>query len=350
MFKFNIINNILTRNNADAFLITSDINRFWLTGFESSFGFVLALKDKIYLILDMRYYEKAKNQLNLVNVELVVFKSKKQVAELISELQIKKLIVEKEYFLFDDYLFYKYVVDEFVLFATDVMRIQKEEIEINYMQTAANIACETLEWIKKQNLIGLTEIKVANMITNHMLSLGASKNSFDPIVASGVNGAYPHHKPSDKVINNDEFVTIDIGCVYNGYCSDITRTFAIGTPDMKLVHAYNKVLEANEAGIKAIKHKINGNQVDLVCRKIIDDSEFKGYFNHGTGHGVGINVHELPNVAPGYDRPLEHNSVVTIEPGIYIPNLGGIRIEDMVLVKKDNNHVVLTKNASKQIY
>lgn len=350
MFKIEVLKTVIKNNNADAFLFLSDVNRFWLTNFESSAGVVLATNEKIYLFLDMRYYQKAVDSIENEYIEIIVYKNKNQIIEMIESLSIKKLLVEKENFLFDEFLYFRKHVELVIPFTTDILRIQKTEDEISKMKKAADIACETLEWIQMQKLIGLTEIQVANMVTSYMLSLGASKNSFDPIVASGPNGAYPHHKPTDRIIQNNEFVTIDMGCIYQGYCSDITRTFAIGKPDKRLVDAYNKVYEANQAGINAIKYKINGSDVDAVCRSIIDQSEFKDYFIHGTGHGVGIQVHELPNVNSSYNKPLEHNSIVTIEPGIYIPNLGGIRIEDMVLVKKDDNHVVLTDKATKNKY
>lgn len=350
MFKMEVLKTVIKNNDADAFLFLSDVNRFWLTNFESSAGVVLATIEKVYLFLDMRYYQKAIDSIFCDDIEIIVYKNKNQIIEKIESLNIKRLLVEKEHFLFDEFLYFGKHVDTLIPFTTDILRIQKTEDEINKMQKAADIACETLEWIQMQKLIGLTEIQVANMVSSYMLSLGASKNSFDPIVASGPNGAYPHHKPTDRIIQNNEFVTIDMGCIYEGYCSDITRTFAIGNPDQRLIDAYNKVYEANLAGINAIKYKINGNEVDAICRNIIDDSEFKDYFIHGTGHGVGIQVHELPNVNPSYNKPLEHNSIVTIEPGIYIPNLGGIRIEDMVLVKKDNNHIVLTNKATKNKY
>lgn len=350
MFKIEVLKTVIQNNNADAFLFLSDVNRFWLTNFDSSAGAIIATIDKVYLFLDMRYYQKAVDSIKCDYIEIIVYKNKNQIIEMIESLNIKNLLVEREHFLFDEFLYYGKHVENLIPFTTDVLRIQKTEDEIMKMQKAANIACETLEWIQTQKIIGLTEIQVANMVSSYMLSLGATKNSFDPIVASGPNGAYPHHKPTDRIIQNNEFVTIDMGCIYQGYCSDITRTFAIGNPDPKLVEAYNKVYEANQAGINAIKHKIHGSEVDFVCRDIINNSEFKDFFIHGTGHGVGIQVHELPNVNSSYNKPLEHNSIVTIEPGIYIPNLGGIRIEDMVLVKKDNNHIVLTDKATKKTY
>lgn len=348
-FKSDLIKRVLSINNADAFLIVSDTNRFWLAEFESSFGFVLATQSKIYLLLDKRYYQKAIDTISNEDIEIICFSSKNQIIELLKSNNVNKLLVEKEYFLFDDYLFLKDSIKSIVSFPSDMLRIQKTELEIEYLQKACDIVCETMNWIQTQQLIGKTEIEVANMFTSHMLELGATKNSFDPIVASGKNGAYPHHKPTNKKIENNEFLTIDAGCIYKGYCSDLTRTFPIGTPDERLIRAYKTVYESNTKGILEAKYKMLGQDVDKICRDVISNTEFKDYFVHSTGHGVGINVHELPNTSPSYAKPLEQNSVCTIEPGIYIPNLGGIRIEDMVLVKKDKT-ICMTNLAKKWVF
>lgn len=348
-FKVDVLKHTLNINGADAFLIVSDTNRYWLAEFESSFGFILATKNAINLFLDKRYYQKAVDTIEDKNINIICYTSKQQIKDLIKENNIKTLMVEKEYFQFDEYLYYKDVIESIISFPSDVLRIQKTEKEIQYTQKACDIVCEMMNWIQTQELVGKTEIEVANMVTTKMLQLGATKNSFDPIVASGVNGAYPHHKPTKKIITHDEFLTIDSGCIYKGYCSDLTRTFPIGMPNARLVKAYQVVFKSNRAGLDAAQYKMIGKDVDKVCRDIISQTEFKDYFVHSTGHGVGINVHELPNTAPSYDKPLEENSICTIEPGIYIPGLGGIRIEDMVLVKKDSNFC-MTNLAKKWIF
>lgn len=348
-FKIDVIKYALEVNNADAFLLVSDTNRYWLTEFESSFGFVLATKNSIHLLLDKRYYQKAVDTIADQNINVICYTSKNQLIDLIKQHNVNVLMVEKEYFTFDDYLFFRHSILDIISFPSDVLRIQKTEKEIEYIQKACDIVCEAMNWIQNQDLIGKTEIEVANMMTCHMLHLGATKNSFDPIVASGTNGAYPHHKPTKKIILNDEFITIDAGCIYKGYCSDLTRTFPLGTPNEKLIEAYKTVFKSNAAGLENAKYKVLGKDVDAICRNIIDETEFKDYFVHSTGHGVGINVHELPNTSPAYDKPLEENSICTIEPGIYIPNLGGIRIEDMVLVKKDSNRC-MTSLAKKWVF
>lgn len=347
-FKSNLLNYALQKNNADAFLLVSDTNRFWISEFISSYGFIFATKTNIYLLLDKRYYQNALDQIKDEAITVVCLESKNQIKDLIKKHNVKTLMVEKEYFYFDDYLFLRNEIKSIISFPSDVLRIQKTLYEIEIIKKACDITCKALNWIQLQDLVNKSEIEVANMVTSYMLDLGATKNSFDPIVASGVNGCYPHHKPTNKLIENNEFVTVDIGCVYKGYCSDVTRTFPIGVPHDKLIKAYKLVYESNSSGILNAKFKMTGNEVDFICRNIIDNSEFKDYFIHSTGHGVGINVHELPNVTSSYDKILEENSIVTIEPGIYIPNLGGIRLEDMILIKKDKTES-LTSLAKKWI-
>ncbi|MDE5949836.1 MAG: aminopeptidase P family protein [Malacoplasma sp.] len=348
-YKTELVKHALEINKADAFLIASDTNRFWISEFSSSAGYVIATKKIIYLFLDKRYYQKAIDTINDIDIKIVCFTSKNQILDCLKENNVNTLMVEKEYFSFDDYLFVKNSIKNIINFPSDILRIQKTEYEIFNIQRAVDITCETLNWIQNQNLIGLTEIEVANMVACHMLELGASKNSFDTIVASGKNGAYPHHRPTKKVIEDNEFVTVDMGCIYNGYCSDVTRTFPIGFPHKLLIDAYKAVYHSNSLGIEKATYKSIGKDVDKICRDTIASYGFKDYFVHGTGHGVGINVHELPNVAPSYEGKLENNSIVTIEPGIYIPDLGGIRIEDMVLVKKDGS-VWMTEKGKRWIF
>lgn len=347
MFKNDIVKKVIELNNADAFLFMSDINRFWYTEFNSSYGFVVCTNTLTYLFLDKRYYQKAVDTIKDDNIVIINLISSDQVLDLLKELKVKTLLVEKENFLLSDYEYYKNSVDKILMYPCQNLRIQKTNNEIAYIQKACDIVCEAMNWIQTIISPGMTEIEVANLVSSYMLDLGADKNSFDPIVASGPNGAYPHHKPTNRKIEDNEFVTIDMGCIYKGYCSDLTRTFPIGNPDQRLIEAYKVVYESNTKGILEAKHKMIGKDLDNICREVINATEFKDYFVHGTGHGVGIEVHELPNVNKNYDKPLEHNSIITIEPGIYIPNLGGIRIEDMVLIKNNNEHIVMTEKAKK---
>ncbi|MGL4647461.1 MAG: aminopeptidase P family protein [Mycoplasmoidaceae bacterium] len=345
--KIKLIRKLLDEKKVDALILTSDQGRYWLANFKSSFGFLIVTKDLVTFFLDGRYYEKALSKLTDAQIEIKLFKSKETLKDYFYEYSITSGLLEEEYTTLSQLAFFQDLLADVKPISSKQLRIQKNDHEIDSLRKAAEIICDVMEWIKKAIKPGMTEIEVANMITCKILELGGEKNSFDPIVASGINGSFPHHSPTDKAINEGEFVTIDTGCIYNGYCSDLTRTFPIGTPTSdELIKAYDVVLKSNKEGILNAKAGIKGNALDKICRDVIEATPFKDYFVHSTGHGVGIDVHELPNVAPTYLEVIPHNAIVTIEPGIYIPNIGGIRIEDMVLVR-DGGNEVLTRHITK---
>lgn len=347
MNKNKIINEILLNSNSDALVLISDQNRYWVSGFRSSAGFAICTKEKIYLLLDGRYFEKAKSEIKNESIELVLYTSFSQVKDLFEEKNIRTIIIEGDYMNVNEYNTFKKIVEDIKIFDSKKIRISKDIEEIESIKKATDIAVSALNWLMENVKAGMTEKEVANLSISKMLEFGAEKQSFDTIVASGENGAYPHHKPTDRVIKDGEFVTIDMGCIYNGYCSDITRTFPIGElKNEKLKEAYNIVLKANQKGIEMAKVGMTGAELDSYVREVINNSEFKDYFVHSTGHGVGIDVHEYPNVSKSYTSKILNGSVITIEPGIYIPNVGGVRIEDMVYVSDIENNV-LTKNAKK---
>ena len=177
---------------------------------------------------------------------------------------------------------------------------------------------------------GVLELDLATELEYRMKKRGASGPSFDTIVASGVRGALPHGLASAKPVRNGELITFDFGSLYNGYCSDMTRTFALGEPDPEMVRIYNVVLEAQLAGIDAYKAGMKGSELDKVSRDIIAAAGYGNYFGHGLGHGVGLEIHEGVGVSPGSASVLAERTVFSIEPGIYIENKGGVRIEDLV--------------------
>ena len=175
-----------------------------------------------------------------------------------------------------------------------------------------------------------------------MMKLGAEETSFSSIVAFGENASMPHYSPGERKLRKNEFVLMDFGARYKRYCSDITRTVVYGKATDEMKEMYDVVLRAQTESMKLIKENVNGKDVDLAARKVIDESKFKGRFIHSLGHGVGMDVHDHPALASTYDFPLKENMVVTNEPGVYIPKVGGVRIEDDVIVKKDTCEVIST--------
>ncbi|AAB96019.1 aminopeptidase P family protein [Mycoplasmoides pneumoniae] len=332
--KLAVLHKLLQDNKADAILIGSDQNRFWLTGFPSSAGWLVVHKQRVNLFIDGRYFEAAKTAIDpLVKVEL--FTTYKQVKALCEQVGVKHLLIEGDYLTFNYQNFIKELCAQYTVINAQEIRRQKLPSEILAIEKVVEITRKVAVKLKRFIQPGMTELFIAQWITDQLVKAGGAKNSFDPIVATGKNGANPHHKPSKLKVKSGDFVTCDFGTIYNGYCSDITRTFLVGKkPNNEvLLKAYKKVDEANMAGINAANTQLTGAEVDKVCRDIIEASEFKDYFVHSTGHGVGLDIHEMPNVSTSYNKLLCENAVITIEPGIYIPSVGGIRIEDMVLVK-----------------
>ncbi|CAI2162215.1 12447_t:CDS:2 [Funneliformis geosporum] len=273
---------IIKNNNLDALFFFSPENRFWLTDFQSSLGFLFIIGKEKYLLVDGRYITDAQKKLNHKQVEI----------------RLWKIGIE-----------------------TNKIRMVKTKKEITRMSQAAQITDRVYQRVLKLVKIGMSEKDLAKLIHSSFEEMGAEGLSFDTIVVSGKNGALPHGQPSDKIIKEGELITVDFGCKYQGYCSDFTRTFAVGKEiNPKLKEIYQIVKEAHE--------------IDQIVRNYIQQKGFGEYFIHSTGHGLGIEVHEAPSVSSRDNTILQPGMVITIEPGIYIPDLGGVRIEDDVLVTK----------------
>lgn len=217
------------------------------------------------------------------------------------------------------------------------IRAVKDEAELEQIQKAVSISTKSFNELLPFIKDGAAEKELSWKLETLMRDNGAEKISFDLIVASGPNGAKPHAKTSDRKIQKGELITFDFGCSFNGYVSDVARTVAVGKVSDRLAEIYETVKVTQELGCKAVKAGITGSEIDKICRGYISDKGYGEYFLHGTGHGVGMEVHEMPYVSAGNKEPLTENSVITIEPGIYIEGVGGVRIEDTVAVKKDGS-------------
>ncbi len=216
----------------------------------------------------------------------------------------------------------------------------KEPEELEKIKKAAKIASDALENAINKIKEGMTESELASEVAYSMMRLGASGPSFNTIVAFGENSAIPHYSPGDKKLKKGDFVLIDYGALYNRYCSDVTRTMVFGNASDEQRDIYETVKEAQQKSMDAIKAGMNGRDVDGIARSIIDE-KYPGRFIHSLGHGVGMDVHDHPALSPSYDFILKRNMVVTVEPGIYIPETGGVRIEDDVVVT-DSGHIRIT--------
>lgn len=330
----------MKQENIDALLISNLYNIRYLASFTGTTGLILVTLDKAYFITDFRYTEQAAEE--AVGFEIKENKGPifEEVAKIISDNNLKTLGFEENDVTYSSYRNLKELLScelqPVSNFVEDLREIKTDD-EIEIIQKAIQIAEQAYEYILGFIKPGMTEIEVANELDFYMRKHGASGVSFDTIVASGVRSAMPHGVASDKVIEQGDMITIDFGCYYNGYVSDMTRTFAMGEPaeELKKIHAI--VLEANKKVTEQARAGMTGAEVDAIARDYITAQGYGDYFGHSTGHGIGLEVHEGPGVNSKNDKQLVENNVITNEPGIYIPGLGGVRIEDDLVIKKDGN-------------
>ena len=324
----------------DGLLVTSAYNRRYISGFTGTSGVVLISGERALFITDFRYVEQAAKQCQGFEIVQHTGPIIDEVVAQVRNLGIQKLGFEEEYVTFSAYKAYEKAVKAElvpVLGLIEKLRLIKNDAEIKILKEAADIADAAFKHIIEFIRPGITELEVANELEFFMRKAGATSSSFDTIVASGLRSALPHGVASDKVIETGDFVTLDYGAYYKGYVSDITRTVSVGQPDEKLKEIYAIVLEAQLRGMVGIKPGMTGKEADALTRDLIVEKGFGDYFGHSTGHGIGLEVHEGPALSVRSDTVLVPGMVVTCEPGIYIPGLGGVRIEDDTLITADHN-------------
>lgn len=335
--KINKLREVMNQKGLEAVVILSPYNRRYLSGFTGTSGSLLITQDKSLLITDFRYIQQANDQaqdFEVINQEGPMLG---KINELIKEDQYKKVGVETHLITYNEYQALNTDAVELssIEGVIETIRMIKDEFEIKQIQKAADIVDETYEHILKWVKLGMTENEVNNEMEMFMRSKGATCSSFDTIVASGHRGALPHGVASNKVIEEGDMITLDFGALYEGYVSDITRTFAIGEPKEEMKKIYNIVLEAQLAALEQIKPGMTGKEADTIARDVIKSYGYGEQFGHSLGHGIGLEVHEGPALSQKSDIVLEENMCITLEPGIYVDGLGGVRIEDDVLVTKN---------------
>lgn len=340
MSKLGKLRTALAENNLDAILITSPINRRYISGFTGSAGAVIISEKNAVFITDFRYTEQAEAQAEGFNI---IEHKEGIVAEIQKQLMgsnIKRLGFEKDHTTYGQYETYKQSFEAEVVPVTGLVegiRIIKTSKELEVMKKAAKIADDAFLHIQSFIKPGVKEIEVSNELEFFMRKQGAVSSSFDTIVASGYRSAMPHGVATEKEIQSGELVTLDYGALYNGYCSDITRTVAVGEVSDELRKIYNVVLEANLRGVKEIKPGMTGREADAITRDYITEMGYGEHFGHSTGHGLGMEVHEAPGLSHRSDQRLQPGMVVTVEPGIYVAGLGGCRIEDDIVITENGN-------------
>ena len=329
---------IAAERGLDAMLISNPHNRRYISGFTGTACHLLVDAKHQILATDSRYTEQAAGESPGWDVRDTA-QAPDWLPRFVSELGIRTLGIEA-----DDLTVAQHsrlrepllqagcqMVDTDGLVAG--MRIRKDAAETAHLEKAVRIGDEALMEATRDLEPGITERELAIRYLIAARRLGASNISFDTIVASGPNAARPHHQPTDRAVREGETIVFDCGVIYEGYCSDLTRTLVIGDAPPKVREVYNIVLEAQAKGIEAVKPGIKGKDADAAARAVIERAGYGPQFGHGLGHGVGLEIHELPYLSRGGELTLEAGAAVTVEPGIYIPGWGGVRIEDVVLVE-----------------
>ncbi|MCX6005741.1 MAG: aminopeptidase P family protein [Chloroflexi bacterium] len=344
----------LDSHNLDGMLVGSSANRRYLSGFTGSDGWLIVTKQKACLAVDFRYVEQAKKESS--DFESVYIKGdiSSWLPEFIKNLAIKRLGIEADHLSVSTYQSICNIPPGTesqlqiipVKSIVESLRIIKESSELEFIKKAAVIADTAMLFVSTHLRAGITEKQLSWELECFMRQDGSESMPFEIIVASGPNAALPHAQPSDKLIATGEPVTIDLGARYNGYCSDMTRTFIIGKPDSQFDNIYNIVLAAQMTGLSIIESGMVAGEADRLIRGMIDKAGYGERFGHGLGHGIGLEVHEPPRLGLQSDEILGDNMVFTIEPGIYIPGWGGVRIEDTVTL--ENGKLVSLTHASKE--
>lgn len=328
-------------DNNEAVLITSDCNRFYFTGFKSSAGTVIITKTSSYFLIDFRYIEKAKSVVKSCKV-LLSQRVDSEIKEILANDGIKKLYIEAFSLSISQFETYKNTFDGIEISSSDEMnkyieklRSVKTEQEIEFIKKAQDFTDRTFSYILERIEVGRTERDIMLDMEFYMRKIGSEGIAFDTIAVSGKNSSLPHGVPSDKKIEKGDFITMDFGSVFNGYRSDMTRTVAVGYVSDEQKRIYDTVLKAQLAALGAVKAGVVCKDMDKIARDIIYNEGYEGCFGHGLGHSVGIEIHESPNFNMRDNTILQEGTIMTVEPGIYVENFCGVRIEDMVVVTKD---------------
>jgi len=339
----------MLRRGLDAVLVTDEKNQRYAAGFPFTDGAVLVGREKAFLITDSRYIEAAEKAADPALVSVRLFDREHpltaRLKEALAETGAEKVAAEDQKLSHAGYLGWEKKLGLALLPAGDlfqVLRAVKSEEEIASMIRAQRISEAALEEVLHIIRPGMTEREVAAELVYRMLRRGSEGNSFDPIVVTGAKTSMPHGVPGDEVIREGDFVTMDFGCLKDGYCSDMTRTVAVGHATEEMKNVYDVVLRAQLAGIAAAKAGVLGRDIDGAARRVIADAGYGAYFGHGFGHCLGLDIHEWPIAGPAGNAPMPAGCLSSAEPGVYLPGKFGVRIED-VMILRENGAEVITK-------
>ena len=361
--RVNKLRKYMCENNIDAAFVSFSHNVYYFSGFTGGEDARLIITaDKAYIITDSRYTIQVAAECKGFISEISSALNRDSIKNILENENIRTLAIENESIMLCEYRLIKSIADDTSITLVDLdffiennLRNYKDAGELDTIRKACNIAEESFMELLDVIRPGLSEREVASELEYKMRRKGAEGVSFDTIVASGIRSSMPHATASDKIIEKGDIVTIDFGAVYNKYCSDHTRTFFVGKPDSsgksefdELCKIYNIVLTAQNRAITGFEYGVTGKDLDCFARDYITFYGYGEYFGHGLGHGVGLEVHENIRINKRGDTVLENGYVFSIEPGIYVNNLGGVRIEDLFTIE-NNKLVNLSPNIPKKL-
>jgi Xaa-Pro aminopeptidase len=334
----------LAEQGIDGLLITNPVNRKYVSGFTGTSGCVLLTAADSWLLTDFRYMTQAPQQAAGYTVVEHGVRMIDTVRELALGAGVKRLGFEQDQVVYAEYALWKEALAGIELVPVsgivESMRMVKDDAELQIMREAAELADDTFRHILGFIKPGVRETEIAFEMEMYMRSKGAASTSFDTIVASGERSALPHGVASERLVGVNEFVKLDFGAYYKGYCSDLTRTIIVGAPTDKHKEIYSIVLEAQLAALAGIKPGMTGREADAIARTIIAKHGYGDHFGHGLGHGLGMEIHEAPRLSKTGEIVLKPGMTVTVEPGIYIPGFGGVRIEDDIVITERGNSLL----------
>ena len=339
---------LMAQEKVDGFLVTQPENRRYLSGFTGSNGVLIITPEKQVIATDFRYYEQVRQECSDWELAEVGYDFAGNMLELLRELELgaRRVGFEAGHISVSTlHAWERALLGRLVLVHTEgfveQLRFQKDADELASLKQAIALADDALDHVSAWLEPGMTEQQVAWELESYMRTHGASAVSFESIVAAGPNAAKPHAHPTDRPLETGEPIILDFGCVVDGYCSDITRTFCLGEPaDDNYLVVWEKVLAAQQAAITGMKAGMTGQEIDKLARDIIEQAGYGDNFGHALGHSVGLAIHESPRLSFYYPHEIPAGAVVTVEPGIYLPGWGGVRIEDVVLVQDDGVEVL----------
>ncbi len=343
--------------SCSAVLITSDITRRYIFGFNSSAGFGYVSESRCLLFLDFRYYEKAKIMQKegkiplIVNICEITSTRKEILSQLMLEDKCESVMFEDKSLSYSEYLRLRAEIDEKISLipagnTIDKLRYIKDEYELSQIESAQEITDKAFSHILAFIKPGISENDISLELELFMRKCGADGLAFNTICVSGSKSSLPHGEPDNTVVQKG-FLTMDFGAKYNGYCSDMTRTICIGKPTDDMIKVYDTVLHAQSKALFEIAGGVDGYEIDFAARKVINDAGYEGCFGHSTGHSLGLEIHEAPNFSPKEHITVPAGAVMSVEPGIYIRGKYGVRIEDIVFLT-ENGYKNLT-NSTKEI-